>query len=133
MFATHPEMARRWAKHTPKGKRLPKHVGESGGADQYSTVTFEDMPWNRTWGPGEKPQDLDHMSFDEGASFDVDPPEDGSLPGGVDGSPSLGEMFGLSVTDGPRENEREQDPEELGDLARVIRIGFGTRSGAHGK
>lgn len=25
MFANHPEMAKRWAKETPKGKRLPKH------------------------------------------------------------------------------------------------------------
>ncbi|ODU02671.1 MAG: hypothetical protein ABS79_00010 [Planctomycetes bacterium SCN 63-9] len=26
MYAKHPEMARRWEAHTPKGKRLPKHV-----------------------------------------------------------------------------------------------------------
>jgi hypothetical protein len=26
MFANHPKMARRWAKHTPKGKRLPRRV-----------------------------------------------------------------------------------------------------------
>lgn len=25
MFANHPAMAKRWAKHTPKGKKLPKH------------------------------------------------------------------------------------------------------------
>ena len=26
MFANEPEIAKRWAKETPKGKRLPKHV-----------------------------------------------------------------------------------------------------------
>lgn len=26
MFANHPEMAKEWAAHTPKGKKLPKHV-----------------------------------------------------------------------------------------------------------
>lgn len=26
MWANHPEMAERWEKHTPKGKKLPKHV-----------------------------------------------------------------------------------------------------------
>jgi hypothetical protein len=25
LFATHPEIARRWAKLTPKSKKLPKH------------------------------------------------------------------------------------------------------------
>lgn len=29
MFANEPEMAREWAAHTPKGKRLPEHVKES--------------------------------------------------------------------------------------------------------
>lgn len=29
MYATHPEMAKRWEKETPKGK-LPKHVDEHG-------------------------------------------------------------------------------------------------------
>lgn len=28
MFANEPEMAKRWAKHTPKGKKLPKKVRE---------------------------------------------------------------------------------------------------------
>jgi len=26
MYATHPEMAKRWEKETPKGKHLPKRV-----------------------------------------------------------------------------------------------------------
>lgn len=26
MYANHPEMAKRWQKHTPKGKKLPEHV-----------------------------------------------------------------------------------------------------------
>jgi hypothetical protein len=26
MYANHPDMAARWEKHTPKGKKLPKHV-----------------------------------------------------------------------------------------------------------
>jgi hypothetical protein len=26
MYENHPEMAKRWEKETPKGKRLPKHV-----------------------------------------------------------------------------------------------------------
>jgi len=29
MFAKKPEMAREWAAHTPKGKKLPEHVKES--------------------------------------------------------------------------------------------------------
>ena len=129
MFATHPQMARRWAAHTPKGKKLPKRVGESGGADQYSTVTWEDMPWTKTWAPNERPPDEDHMTFDEAASFEGGDPVDGPLPGGSDGC-SLAEIFGMSCDDEPRENETEHDPEEIGDLARVIRIGFGTKSGA---
>jgi len=28
MYANHPEMAKRWEKHTPKGKKLPEHVGD---------------------------------------------------------------------------------------------------------
>lgn len=26
MYANHPKMAKRWEAHTPKGKKLPKHV-----------------------------------------------------------------------------------------------------------
>jgi hypothetical protein len=26
LYANHPEIAKRWEKETPKGKRLPKHV-----------------------------------------------------------------------------------------------------------
>lgn len=29
MYARHPEIAERWEKHTPKGKKLPEHVKES--------------------------------------------------------------------------------------------------------
>jgi hypothetical protein len=29
MFATHPKMAKRWAAHTPKGKKLPHKVHET--------------------------------------------------------------------------------------------------------
>jgi hypothetical protein len=29
MYANHPAMAKRWQKHTPKGKKLPKHVSKS--------------------------------------------------------------------------------------------------------
>ena len=29
MFANHPAMAKRWAKETPKGKKLPEHVSEA--------------------------------------------------------------------------------------------------------
>ena len=28
MFAKHPEMAKRWAKETPKGKKLHKHASK---------------------------------------------------------------------------------------------------------
>jgi hypothetical protein len=31
MWATHPQMAQQWEKHTPKGKTLPKKVGKHGG------------------------------------------------------------------------------------------------------
>lgn len=30
MFANKPKMARQWAEHTPKGKQLPKKVGNRG-------------------------------------------------------------------------------------------------------
>ena len=30
MYANHPEMAKRWEKETPKGKRLPKQVVKKG-------------------------------------------------------------------------------------------------------
>lgn len=30
MFATHPAMAKRWAAHTPSGKKLPEHVKKKG-------------------------------------------------------------------------------------------------------
>jgi hypothetical protein len=29
MYATHPQMAKRWQRHTPKGKDLPEHVKKS--------------------------------------------------------------------------------------------------------
>lgn len=32
MFANEPELAKRWAKHTPKGKKLPEHVKKSSQA-----------------------------------------------------------------------------------------------------
>ncbi|MET0742968.1 MAG: hypothetical protein ABWY78_06315 [Microvirga sp.] len=28
LYATHPEMAKRWATETPKGKKLPRHVSK---------------------------------------------------------------------------------------------------------
>lgn len=31
MHATHPAMAKRWEKETPKGKPLPKHVAKKKG------------------------------------------------------------------------------------------------------
>lgn len=31
MHATKPEMAERWEKETPKGKKLPEHVRKKGG------------------------------------------------------------------------------------------------------
>jgi len=30
MYANHPEMAKRWEKETPKGRRLPKKVVKKG-------------------------------------------------------------------------------------------------------
>lgn len=29
MFSNMPELAKKWAKHTPKGKKLPKHIAKS--------------------------------------------------------------------------------------------------------
>lgn len=29
MYANHPQMAKRWQEHTPKGKDLPEHVKKS--------------------------------------------------------------------------------------------------------
>lgn len=29
MYARHPKIAKRWEKHTPKGKKLPEKVNES--------------------------------------------------------------------------------------------------------
>lgn len=29
MWATHPQMARRWEEHTPKNKKLPEHVKQA--------------------------------------------------------------------------------------------------------
>jgi len=34
MYATHPKMAKKWEKHTPKGKKLPEKV--KGGVDESS-------------------------------------------------------------------------------------------------
>ena len=34
MWAQHPDIARRWAKHTPKNARLPEHVGDLRGLGQ---------------------------------------------------------------------------------------------------
>jgi hypothetical protein len=31
MYANDPKMAKRWEKHTPKGKRLPKRVKKKKG------------------------------------------------------------------------------------------------------
>lgn len=41
MHARHPEMAARWEKHTPKGKRLPEKVSNAflaGGADALASL-----------------------------------------------------------------------------------------------
>jgi hypothetical protein len=31
MYANKPEMAKKWEDHTPKGKKLPEHVGKKKG------------------------------------------------------------------------------------------------------
>jgi hypothetical protein len=31
MYATHPDMAKKWQEETPKGKKLPKKVGTKNG------------------------------------------------------------------------------------------------------
>ena len=41
MYIHHPKMAKRWSKHTPKGKKLPKHVGESPEEDSFGHEGFE--------------------------------------------------------------------------------------------
>ena len=54
MFANEPEMAKRWAKHTPKGKRLPKRVRkesvglEAGVANLFAPMMTEsDYTWTK--------------------------------------------------------------------------------------
>ena len=37
----HPEIARRWEKHTPKGKKLPKHVSEMPHVDSAQLGAFD--------------------------------------------------------------------------------------------
>ena len=45
MHVHHPEIARRWDKHTPEGKKLPQHVGDQtrkpkgGGGGQWAGYT----------------------------------------------------------------------------------------------
>lgn len=36
MYANEPEMAKRWQKETPKGKKLPKKVSKSGNKNKFS-------------------------------------------------------------------------------------------------
>ena len=31
MYSQHPDIAKRWEKHTPKGKKLPRYVKRKGG------------------------------------------------------------------------------------------------------
>jgi GH24 family phage-related lysozyme (muramidase) len=54
MHATHPEMARKWEKHTPKGRRLPKklHPEKSVGLPEdvailFPPVTEGEYPWTK--------------------------------------------------------------------------------------
>jgi len=101
--------------------------------DQYLT-SFEDIPWTRTWAPDEKPRRWPNPGTDaprdgsrnEAASFDGGEPVDGELPGGYEGGAALGEMFGLSMSDEPRENE--QEPEPVGDLERCLSIRWAAKS-----
>lgn len=43
MFAKHPEIAKRFAAETPKGEKLPYHVGKGGGG-----------PLSKMFGKGKK-------------------------------------------------------------------------------
>ncbi len=54
MYANHPEMAKKWEKHTPKGKKLPKRVakesiGLSRSVDSLFApmVSEADLPWTK--------------------------------------------------------------------------------------
>jgi hypothetical protein len=43
MWATHPEMAERWEKETPKGKKLPEHKKKKFG-DGFKKHAVTDLP-----------------------------------------------------------------------------------------
>lgn len=56
MHIHHPKMARKWDAHTPKGKKLPQHVGETADENTYgdnqadSTMNSElDGPLPSLW------------------------------------------------------------------------------------
>ena len=43
MYAKHPKIAKRWSKHTPKGKELPEHVKESTETAASSNLEFKNI------------------------------------------------------------------------------------------
>lgn len=65
MYATHPEMAKRWEKHTSKGKKLPEHVKKAVARIAARVKTAEPPPpegvsleeWDRIL-QGKKPKDI---------------------------------------------------------------------------
>lgn len=44
MYATHPEMAKKWSAHTPKGKKLPQHVEAFDLGDEAGRLEIERKP-----------------------------------------------------------------------------------------
>jgi len=80
MFATHPKLAKKWAKETPNIKSLPKHVEESEELDEAYPGNGFKFYYVTTPAPGEAAKSLvgettperfakawgaDHIDFDE--------------------------------------------------------------------
>jgi len=63
MHANDPEMAKRWDKHTPKGKKLPKRVKEDDEAELNGHEGFEVQDFH---------QDMDPLNIREMPHLDAD-------------------------------------------------------------
>lgn len=66
MYAKHPEMAKRWEEHTPKGKKLPDHVKKHKKKASVADL----VKWSGDSAPG--PEDMATAARDAAAAKEMD-------------------------------------------------------------
>lgn len=136
MYATHPAMAEKWQKHTPKGKRLPKklHPKKRVGMSENVAILFGPMPLAEGEYPWTKRASiasagvllglLAARSMGHKGDY-VPPPAPAPMAQKVDPSPSA---TGPSLADAPAEEPFQKDILTLQEAKEFISPSEGTRS-----